>query len=284
MTKIFSKLIFTFLKLLDSIFYSITKRSFLIYFYDFLQDNYKTQINILNQSISFFTPNYITRWRVNTFFTKEPETLEWIDSFEKKNNFIFWDIGSNIGLYSIYNAIKNPNSITISFEPSASNLKILSRNVHINNFQDKIKIFSLPLSNKENEFLKMKEGDLSDGSALNTVGENFDFEGKEFKAKIEYELMATNINYLLEKKILEVPDYIKIDVDGIEHLILDGANKYLKNKKIKSLSIEINENFKEQFNQVLKIMKDNEFKILHKKNNINVAEKFKNTFNYIFIR
>ncbi len=284
MTKIFSKLIFTFLKLLDSIFYSITKRSFLIYFYDFLQDNYKTQINILNQSISFFTPNYITRWRVNTFFTKEPETLEWIDSFEKKNNFIFWDIGSNIGLYSIYNAIKNPNSITISFEPSASNLKILSRNVYINNFQNKIKIFSLPLSNKENEFLKMKEGDLSDGSALNTVGENFDFEGKEFKAEIEYELMATNINYLLEKKILEVPDYIKIDVDGIEHLILDGANKYLKNKKIKSLSIEINENFKEQFNQVLKIMKDNEFKILHKKNNINVAEKFKNTFNYIFIR
>ena len=96
--------------------------------------------------------------------------------------------------------------------------------------------------------------------------------------------MATNINYLLEKKILEVPDYIKIDVDGIEHLILDGANQYLKNKKIKSLSIEINENFKDQFNQVLKIMKYNEFKILHKKNNINVAEKFKNTFNYIFIR
>ena len=32
------------------------------------------------------------------------------------------------------------------------------------------------------------------------------------------------------KKILDIPDYIKIDVDGIEHLILEGGNKYLNKK------------------------------------------------------
>ena len=31
-----------------------------------------------------------------------------------------------------------------------------------------------------------------------------------------------------------IPDYIKIDVDGIEHLILKGKET-LKNKKIKSI-------------------------------------------------
>ena len=40
------------------------------------------------------------------FLFKEPETLKWIDKFENKENDIFWDIGSNIGLYSIYNSIK----------------------------------------------------------------------------------------------------------------------------------------------------------------------------------
>ena len=39
------------------------------------------------------------------FFSKEPETLEWIDNFSKDSS-IFWDIGANIGLYSIYNSIK----------------------------------------------------------------------------------------------------------------------------------------------------------------------------------
>ena len=58
------------------------------------------------------------------------------------------------------------------------------------------------------------------------------------------------------------------------------------NKKIKSLSIEINENFTEQFEKTIEIMSKYEFKILQKKNN---QEMFKNTsFNkkniYIFIR
>ena len=34
--------------------------------------------------------------RVNTIFSKEPETIEWIDSFENKS--IFWDIGAIIGV------------------------------------------------------------------------------------------------------------------------------------------------------------------------------------------
>ena len=100
-------------------------------------------------------------------------------------------------------------------------------------------------------------------------------------------LIDKTINYLIKSRILLIPDYIKIDVDGIEHLILEGSNLYLKHKKIKSLSIEINENFTEQYVNVLKIMKENEFKILHKKQNYEIVgndSKFSNTFNYIFIR
>ena len=109
--------------------------------------------------------------------------------------------------------------------------------------------------------------------SLNSFGEKFDFEGKDFKINMKYQILGTTINNLIENKILEIPDYIKIDVDGIEHLILEGGDRYLKNKKLKSLSIEINENFKEQYDNVLKIMYKNNFKILHKKNNIKAHSK-----------
>ena len=56
-----------------------------------------------------------------------------------------------------------------------------------------------------------------------------------------------------------MPDYIKIDVDGTEHLILKGADKFLNNKN-KSLSIEINE----KYDETIKIMRENGFKLLHK--------------------
>ena len=93
-------------------------------------------------------------------------------------------------------------------------------------------------------------------------------------------------NYLLDNHILEIPDYIKIDVDGIEHLILEGAMKYLSNQKIKSLSIEINENFTEQYTKLIQIMKKHNFKILHKKHNEQMFRntKYDRSFNYIFIR
>ena len=280
---------FKILSFLDKIFNIITKRSILVWFKEFIQNESYKKIQILNQKINFFIPNQLVEWRVDTFHTKEPETLDWIDTFDKSGDFIFWDIGANIGLYSIYNSLKHKKSQTISFEPSTSNLRVLSRNISINNLFDRIKIFTAPLTKGGNKFLIMKEGEFQEGGALNSFGENFDFEGKKFSSKMNYQIYGTNINYLIGNKILDIPDYIKIDVDGIEHLILEGGNKYLSNKKIKSLSIEINENFTEQHEKVIEIMKKNDFKILHKKRNEDLFKndpysKFNRTFNYIFIR
>ena len=289
MVKKLSLFCFKILSFLDKIFNIITKRSILVWFKEFIQNESYKKIQILNQKINFFIPNQLVEWRVDTFHTKEPETLDWIDTFDKSGDFIFWDIGANIGLYSIYNSLKHKKSQTISFEPSTSNLRVLSRNISINNLFDRIKIFTAPLTKGGNKFLIMKEGEFQEGGALNSFGENFDFEGKKFSSKMNYQIYGTNINYLIDNKILDIPDYIKIDVDGIEHLILEGGNKYLSNKKIKSLSIEINENFTEQHEKVIEIMKKNDFKILHKKHNEDLFKndpynKFIRIFNYIFIR
>ena len=287
MTKKISYIIYRLLKMMDNILRFFVNRSFLIYFKDFIEDNAYKKINILNTKTSFFIPNRLVEWRVDTFFTKEPETLEWIDGFEKKDNLIFWDIGANIGLYSIYNVIKNKNSVSISFEPSSSNLRVLTRNVSINKLENNIKVFPLPLTNKDNQFQIMNESDFIEGGSLNSFGEKFNFEGKIFENKMNYQILGTSINYLIENNTLEIPDYIKIDVDGIEHFILEGASKYLENKKIKSLSIEINENFKEQYIKVMEIMKKSNFKVLHKKHNkdlIPAESKYSKIFYYIFIR
>ena len=287
MTKKLSFICFNILVLLDTIFKTLTKRSILIWFNDFIQERSYKSIKILDKKIKFFVPNVLTNARVDTYFTKEPETLEWIDSFEKKENLIFWDIGANIGLYSIYNSLKHPKSTTIAFEPSSSNLRVLTRNISINNLEKNIKVVPIPLTNKENTFQEMSEGYLLEGEANNTFGEKFDFEGKELIPAIKYTLLGTTMNYFIENSILNIPDYIKIDVDGIEHLILEGGDKFLNNKKVKSLSIEINENFKEQYDKILNLMNKYEFKLLHKKHNDDMyseQSKLYKIFNYIFVK
>ena len=75
-------------------------------------------------------------------------------------------------------------------------------------------------------------------------------------------------------------------MDGIEHLILTGAGKYLKEKKIKSIQIEVNENYKQQFNSIIDFMKENKFSLNYKKRNENLPiykdSKFSKTYNYFF--
>ena len=133
----------------------------------------------------------------------------------------------------------------------------------------------------------MNEGQFVEGGALNSFGEKFDFEGREFKPTMKYNLLGTTMNYFIENSILDIPDYVKIDVDGIEHLILQGGDKFLNNEKVKSLSIEINENFKEQYDKVLNLMEKFNFKIVHKKHNDSLfseGSRFINTYNYIFLK
>ena len=132
MIKKLSLFIYNILYSFDKILYLLTKRKILIWFNEFIEINSYRKLMLCGKEINFFVPNHLIDFRINTYFTKEPETLAWIDSFNSSEKIIFWDIGANIGLYSIYNAIKNKNSQTISFEPSSSNLRVLSRNISIN--------------------------------------------------------------------------------------------------------------------------------------------------------
>ena len=284
---LFKKLSYTIYKILyfiDSLLNSIFKRRFLIWFNEFIQNDSYVNVKVLDQKILFFCPNQITRWRVETLFTKEPETIEWIDTFKENNEkIIFWDIGGNIGLYSIYAALKHRNIQVISFEPSTSNLRILSRNISINKLEDKIIIHQMPLTNVSNQYLMMEESEFTEGWAMNTFGAGIDFEGKPMKAKNKYKILGTSINYLINNKILPIPHYIKIDVDGIEELILDGASEYLFRPEIKSISIEINQDFKTQHTKILEIMKNAKFVLKHKKHAESMKySKFSNFYNFIF--
>ena len=146
MTAKLAKILYKLILFLDSLCFFYTKKRFHTkdsnsllmihrlkdYIYDHLRNTY-VNVKIQDKKISFFSPTKLSQWRAKTLFTKEPSTLKWIDSFENINGNIFWDIGANIGLYSIYGAIKNDKIKVIAFEPSTLNLSLLSRNISINN-------------------------------------------------------------------------------------------------------------------------------------------------------
>ena len=279
----FSKIIYYLVKIIDKLIFFLSRKSIISNFKDFINNDSYKYINIEKKEIKFFIPNTVTEWRVDTLLSKEPETIKWIDEFDGEKK-IFWDIGANVGIYSIYAVVKHQNIEVVSFEPSFSNLRTLSRNISINNLEDQITIFPLPLSNTDNKFQMMEESEFIEGWSMNSFGTGLNFEGKDFKSKNKYKIYGCSINKILNDRILKKPNFLKIDVDGIEHLILEGAHDYLADKELKSILVEINENFKDQFEGVLNILKKSNFKFIEKKQGKELArsKEFNKTFNYFF--
>ncbi len=260
MYKIFLIASFKLIKLINKLFLIFGKNDFLVRVYANIQSELYINKKIEKNNVSFYVPSRACLLRVESLYTKESGTIDWINKFHNDKKIIFWDIGANIGLYSIYAAIKHNNIDITSFEPSTSNLRVLSRNISINKLFEKIKIFQPALTYKKNQFLKLNESSFKEGSSNSTFGENFDY-SKNLPLKIQnkYKIFGTSISYLLKENILEIPNYIKIDVDGIEHLIIRGADNFLGHKNLKEILVELNKDFKKQYDEVFNTLEKNNF-------------------------
>jgi FkbM family methyltransferase len=229
----------------------------------------------------FAVPNSISRWRASSFSSKEPETLEWINTIPE--GAVLWDIGANIGLYSVY-AAKKRNINVIAFEPSVFNMEILARNVYLNKLTEKICIVPLALSSQIS-ISEMKMTSTEWGGALSTFGENFGWDGEPIKETFKYQLIGLDMESAVSKLEITSPEYIKMDVDGLEHFILKGGKEVLA--KIKSILIEVNDDFIEQAQQCELLLSSAGLQLKEKRHSEEIDHSdsgFQNTFNQIWIR
>ena len=261
----------------------IEKISFSIYSY--LRNN-ETIININDiGDVNFFTPSYLLHWRVKTILIKEPETIDWIDSFNDDQEHIFWDIGANIGLYSIYAAKKHKNITVYSFEPSTSNLPILSRNISLNNLSNKVNICPFALTSNSFGFQRMNESAFEEGGALNSFGVKYGFDGKNIDTSSIYSTVGFSIDYLVKQNVIESPNHIKIDVDGIEHLIIEGGIDALSKESVRTICVELNSDFKKQYDYVHRVLTELNFNFSQRlRSEMFNDTEYNNVYNYFFTR
>ena len=82
---------------------------------------------------------------------------------------------------------------------------------------------------------------------------------------------------------LPSPDFIKMDVDGIEHFLLQGGSQVLK--KIQGILVEINDDFAEQAEVSKKLLERAGLEFLDKRHSeMFEGSKFKNLYNQIWVR
>jgi FkbM family methyltransferase len=169
------------------------------------------------------------------FATREPETLAWIDAFETPCR--FWDIGANIGVFSIYAGVR-PGVEVRAFEPAAASYGALCRNIEVNGLGDRVQAYCLAIGDRT-ELGWLNLSGTNAGSVFNVFESKDDCFGHEIAVVFRQGMVGFSIDGFRHLFGLAAPNYLKIDVDSIEERILAGAYETLSDPDLRSVLIEL---------------------------------------------
>ena len=192
----------------------------------------RCKIDGLSIAIRISSPN--EHHRADTYATKEPETIEWLREYLRDGD-VFYDVGANIGLYSLYAAKLRSGSRVFAFEPESHNFGNLCGNLLLNRVENVTPCF-FPLSSHET-FAPFYVYDLRPGGALHSLGRPSPL--RDGPPLLTTGAIAATIDVLVARHGLPAPHLLKLDVDGNEEQILDGAAAVLASGSLRSILVEV---------------------------------------------
>ena len=144
-----------------------------------------------------------------------------------KNHRVFFDIGANTGIYSLYAASLNKKMDIHSFEPINTIYEYLEKNKRINGFEN-LNINNIALSNSEANLTFYIP---YDDKMHVPLGASSRAEHLTEMKRIVNEVKATTLDIYSERNSIDNIDIIKIDTEGTEHLVFEGGFRILSKSK-----------------------------------------------------
>lgn len=192
-------------------------------------------INILNKFFKLFDLKIISQ----NNFKNDPDYIVLIKSIIGNQNLTIFDIGAHRGesVENFNNYFDNPR--IFSFEPFKESFEVLLLKL---SKLSNTKIYNLGFSNFNGKgtlynYVDPKNPNLSSTNSILQLNQGDFIPNYSDKQKVECEFMK--LDTFVEKNNIRYIDLLKIDVQGAEYKVVEGANNSLKNNKIKCVLIEI---------------------------------------------
>ena len=145
------------------------------------------------------------------------------------------DVGANVGNYSKL-LLKKTNAKVYAFEPMEKSFQELKKIKE--NYKDRFFIEKLALGNEDGVRQIYSANDISEKASLEKNLEKLSFIDK--KNLREFDISIKKIDSLNFFDANSKVDFIKIDVEGHEYEVIQGAKKFIDFNSPKFIQIEIN--------------------------------------------
>jgi len=152
--------------------------------------------------------------------TFKPDLQNFLSSFVKEGS-VFYDVGANVGFFSLLAArLAGPEGKVISFEPLPDNLVRLRENIERNEFHN-VQILPLALGGANEERIFQVSERPTWGKLKGVGSESPD------KYMSDIKVLVRRLDDLLSESTIQPPDFVKIDVEGAEVEVVEGARETL---------------------------------------------------------
>ena len=144
-----------------------------------------------------------------------------------RNAEVFFDVGANMGTYTLPAAAHNLNLRCYAFEPSQEVLKSLRRNVALNpNLEDRIEVVPVAVGDGTDP-LTFVESSNPGNSGLGHCLEPASQPPAGGGGERGYQVVQTTVDHFMKERGLRHVDVVKLDVEGAELKALRGAEHTL---------------------------------------------------------
>lgn len=191
------------------------------------------------------------------------------------------DVGANIGSESILAASKGKNVKVFAFEPTDSLIPLLKENIAINGFSKRVEIIQKAVSKKNGKIKFVLEAE----SEINHIASE-NIEDKNVKI-----VNCITLDTFVKEKGINYIDFLKVDVEGAELFVFQGAKNCFRENKISIILFELNKkiaDFGYKSKELIELLKNNNFFVFKFDNNeklslINANYNFPKTVNLVAV-
>ena len=190
----------------------------------------ETPVQGTSVSVSFSVHTWIEYHnRARDSYTGEPDMIDWLKTALKPDD-VLWDIGANVGAYSILAAKLCAGARIVSFEPFIPNFAHLWENIVLNEVTARVFPVCAGLTDKTAP-TALAVSDPRAGSSHHQVGQT--------DGKLQQSVIAVRGDDLRAMLGLASPTLLKLDIDGLEVAAVEGLHETLRLPGLRELMIEI---------------------------------------------